>query len=686
MDTRIDALKSYIFDKKHHAFRQAPVDPLLLANEFAAAGTPPMERAVRRFCWMLAQEQPHILPNQTIALLRTVPVIPEIFTPAEWTAIKRAHAVCELGRGFNVNPDYGLLLQEGFGGRKRAAEKRLADAPCTDEQRAFLQAEIDCVNAILAFCERYAALAEAEGHAEMARILRQAPDVGAKTFQEALQLLRLGQFCLWCGGHYHNTWGRFDQYMLPYYEADVARGIAKETIQAQMEEFFVLLNCDSDLYVGMQQGDNGQSMVLGGVDRQGCCAYNALSEMALHASLHLKLIDPKINLRVDKNTPESVFELGTQLTREGLGFPQYNNDDIVIPALVKWGYAVEDARDYVVAACWEFIIPGKGMDVVNIGALCLADAVRAMTVDALSQCADFDAFLRCVRAEIRRRCEAFPNAFANLYMEPAPMLSLFMDGCVEQASDCVNGLTYNNYGIHGTGLATAADSLAAIRKLVFTEKSVTAAALTEALETDFAGSAPLRAQLVAAPKVGNDDPAADEMLSFLTDAFADGLAGLHNDRGGIFRAGTGSAMFYITHGEALGATADGRHAGAWLSANYSPSLDIRLRGPLSVVHSFTVPDLSRVCNGGPLTLELHDTVFSDQNGLSYVARLVRLFILRGGHQLQLNTINRDRLYEAKAHPELHRNLIVRVWGWSGYFVELEEMYQDHIIRRVEFTA
>jgi formate C-acetyltransferase len=209
--------------------------------------------------------------------------------------------------------------------------------------------------------------------------------------------------------------------MLPYYESDKKRGVTREELLESIEEFFIMLNCDSDLYVGMQQGDNGQSMVLGGVTRDGSCAYNELSELSLMASLELKLIDPKINLRVDKNTPLEIYELGTKLTREGLGFPQYNNDDTVIPGLIKWGYDTEDARDYVVAACWEPIIPGKGTDVNNIGAFCLAEAVRECTVRDLCGCKSMNEFTGYVASEIRRQCEKFPEMFANIYMEPAPV-------------------------------------------------------------------------------------------------------------------------------------------------------------------------------------------------------------------------------------------------------------------------
>jgi formate C-acetyltransferase len=142
-------------------------------------------------------------------------------------------------------------------------------------------------------------------------------------------------------------------------------------------------------------------------------------------------------------------------------------------------------------------------------------------------------------------------------------------------------------------------------------------------------------------------------------------------------------MFYIFHAQELGATADGREAGVPLPANYSPSLNIRLNGPVSLIKSFSKPDLKRTINGGPLTIEFSESVFSQDEAITKVAQLVQLFILRGGHQLQLNTVNRERLLAAQKHPENYRNLIVRVWGWSGYFVELDKCYQDHIIRRAE---
>ena len=145
-------------------------------------------------------------------------------------------------------------------------------------------------------------------------------------------------------------------------------------------------------------------------------------------------------------------------------------------------------------------------------------------------------------------------------------------------------------------------------------------------------------------------------------------------------------MYYIWHANERPASADGRLKGHPFSANYAPSLDVPVKGPLSVIRSFTTPDLGRVCNGGPLTIEVHDSAFREADGVEKVAQLVKFFVDRGGHQLQINAINRETLVDAQKHPDLHRHLIVRVWGWSGYFIELDKPYQDQVIKRVELAV
>ena len=183
------------------------------------------------------------------------------------------------------------------------------------------------------------------------------------------------------------------------------------------------------------------------------------------------------------------------------------------------------------------------------------------------------------------------------------------------------------------------------------------------------------------PKVGNNDDFADSIAVELLDTFADSLKGKRNCRGGIFRAGTGSAMFYLRHAEEIGASADGRRKNEPFGTNFSVSLFANVKGPVSVIASMTKPHFKNAINGGPLTLEFDQSVFADADGVQKVGLLVKNFIDRGGHQLQLNTVNLETMLDAQKHPENHMQLVVRIWGWSAYFVELDKEFQDHVIAR-----
>jgi formate C-acetyltransferase len=425
--------------------------------------------------------------------------------------------------------------------------------------------------------------------------------------------------------------------------------------------------------------------MLGGVTPDGKDAFNDLSRLCIKACGELKLVDPKINLRVNKTTPLEIYKLGTELTAKGLGFPQYANDDVVISALERWGYAKEDARNYTVAACWEFIVPGCAMDIDNIDAVSFVGALDAVLRNVAGRDAaiSYDDVEREFFGEIQRRADAIVEKYRNVEILPGPFVSVISTDCIANARDISKGAKYNNFGIHGTGIAVAVDSLASVRELVFEKRLVTLPELVELLDTDFANCPDVLAAAKGAPKMGNADPKADEIAKRLLDFWGHAFDGKKNGRGGIFRPGTGSAMYYIWHTRDIHASADGRLSGQPFSANYAPSLDVPVKGPVSVVRSFTEPDLVPVCNGGPLTIEIHDSAFAMPDGAEKVAHLVKFFIERGGHQLQINTINRETLIDAQMHPERHRHLIVRVWGWSGYFIELEKPYQDQIIKRVE---
>ena len=649
-------LYCFIRDKKHHVYRK----PFSMTYDPKETD---VERMTRRFEALCKAQMPVILPGEQIVYLRTTVGMPEIFTPEEWKEIKKTHYVHESGYLSNLSPNYERVLASGL-----LALRETADAY---GKRA--------IDAVIDLADRYKEEAVRIGREDVAAVLSRVPRYGATNFREALQFFRILHFSLWLEGDYHVTCGRFDRYMSPYLEKDLREGVhTRESAYELLCDFFLSFNKDSDLYFGVQQGDNGQSMVLGGVDENGNETFCLLSELCLEASERLLMIDPKINLRVGKNTPVSVYDKASKLTKAGLGFPQYANDDVVIPALEKLGYDHKDAANYAVAACWEFIIPHVGADVANIAALSFPKVVDICLHRDLTSSPDFDAFLAAVKREIVSTCDEICGSTKNLYFVPSPLMNLFIDVGVQ-------GAKYHNFGVHGTGVATAADSLVAVKTTVFDEKSVEPEALIAAVDSDFAEEPNLLARLRnEMPKMGQDSDEVDGFGVWLLDTFADALAGRKNDLGGVWRAGTGSAMYYLWHADELGASPDGRRKGEPFGANFSPSLFADIPGPFSVVRSFTKPHFEKAINGGPLTMEFASSMFEGEDSVHKVALLVKNFIDRGGHQMQLNAVNLETMKDAQIHPDAHRQLVVRIWGWSAYFVELDKRYQDHVMKRQEY--
>ena len=657
-------LYDFILNKEHHKYRHT-VD-WTLAEEYSAKALSPIERMADRFTRLCDEEKAVILEGEQIVFLRTVSNLPAIFTDGEWAEISAKYHIHELGFMSNLSPNYYDTIGCGLLKKRETADKYGKMA----------------IDNIIKLSDKYLEEAKKQGREDLVEVLTQVPRYPARNFHEALQFFRILHFSLWLEGNYHNTIGRFDRYMYPYLKADMEKGIyTEETALELLEDFFLSFNKDSDIYVGVQQGDNGQSMMLGGCDEDGNDVYNLLSELCLKASCNNKMIDPKINLRVSKNTPQDRFTEATKLTKAGLGFPQYSNDDVVIPALESMGYEHNDAINYTVAACWEFIIPNVGADIANIGAMSYPKAVDIALHNNLESAETYEEFFGFVSKEIEKECNNICNSIKDVWFIPSPFMNVLMD------CDIYNGGKYNNFGIHGTGIATAADSLAAIKKYVFEEKSITKAELIKAIDNNFKGTPELLHKLrYETPKLGNNDDFVDSIATELLDTFASKLKGKTNCRGGIYRAGTGSAMYYLWHANEIGASADGRREKEPFGTNYSVSLFANVKGPVSVIASMTKQHFHNAMNGGPLTLEFHQSIFADDDGIEKVGLLVKNFIDRGGHQLQLNTVNLDKMIDAQKHPENYRQLVVRIWGWSAYFVELDKEYQDHVIARQAYTV
>lgn len=672
MTENIQKKLNYLKSGEYKKHRKQTKNPLVLFCE----GTSDIAAHKTLFQLTLAEETPILFEDDIFGFNRSLAKTPE------GKCGERSFG-CSIG---NITPDYAYIFATGMDAIAAQIEEKLT--ACQDAQKIELyDAMLDGVRISLAIADRYREHAKEMGAHKLYEALCTVPHQPAKSFYQACVFLKFLQFTLRCNRNSHITLGGFDKYMLPYFEADLARGVSEEALFETLEDFFITLNFDSDTYYGIQKGDNGLSMVLGGRDMQGKDRYNKLSQMCMEASIELSLIDPKINLRVDKNTPHERLEFATQLTQKGLGFPQYCNDDIVIPALVSLGYAPEDAYDYTVAACWEFIVPGKAYDIPNFGAVNFPPAVSRAVNEHLASCKSFAEFLVVVKTCIADACHKEVQRMLTLDWGISPYLSVFVDGCIERGLDVSKGgAKYNNFGAHGVGISSAADAIAAVKKAVFDEHKCTAEELQIALRENFDGYSELRNYLVSCPKMGNNDDFVDTYADMIMTIFADVFSAYKTPFGGVFRPGTGSAMEYLRMSAVVDATADGRYAGTPFGSSFSPSPIARLEGPLSCIQSFTKYDLKKVINGGPLTMEIHENVFRNEDGIQKVAALVRAFIALGGHQLQLNSINRETLLDAQKHPEDHRNLIVRVWGWSGYFVDLDVGYQNHIISRTEFLT
>ncbi len=693
LDDRLDALRVRTREGHFRRYRQATVPDLVVECDLESPSWPRrMARLTRRMC---EAERVVIEADERIVFTRTLPAPGPVYSPEALADLTDGRTLHEGGLLNNVCADWALALGQGLRGRRDVAlsSRTRAERAGDGEAIEFLDAAIETIDAVLELAARYAAEARRLGMDEVGATLERVPGEPPRTFREALQALRLLHSVVWLSGHHHVGLGRIDQYLWPYLAADLAAGRLDERgAEELLAEFFIALNRDSDCYPGIQQGDNGQTVTLGGLTRDGRDGVNPLTWIALRVARDVGLIDPKINLRMTGATDLALLELASELTRKGLGFPQYANDDVVIPALVAHGYEVEDARDYTVAACWEFIVPGRGMDVVNIGAVSFPHAADTAIRAGLTTGAPFEVILARTQAEIARQVHERTAPYERLLWAPAPYYSVLMTEALETGRDHGHGARYRNLGIHGAAAASAADALAAVRRHVFELGDVGAGELVAALDADFVGFESLRRRLEdESPRVGLNEPEADTLLRELYDWFADACETERPASGAVVRPGTGSAMYYLwlargrTEGvlgePVVAATADGRRRGDAFGANLSPAPATRLRGPISVLQSYAGIDYRRVCNGGPITMELSDTVFRDADSIRKVALLVRTFARLGCQQLQLNALNADALLDAKAHPDTHRDLIVRVWGWSGYFCELAPEYQDHVIAR-----
>jgi len=605
--------------------------------------------------------------------------------------------------------------------RASRAQIEAGDDPQKREKLEELRAMTIACDAIVHFAERHAALARRQAEEtsdparraellEIADVCSRVPAQAPRTFREALQMywfVHLGVIIEL------NEWdsfnpGRLDVNLYPFYARDLrdgrlTPGEAKELLECFWIKFS---NQPAPPKVGVTEEQsatyNDFTLInVGGVTLSGQDAVNDLSYLILDVIEEMRLPYTGSCIQLSKVNPDRFLLRALEVVRAGFGQPSIFNTDAILQEFLRVGKSIEDARAGGPSGCVTISAFGKESCVLTgymnwpkILELTLNGGVDPRTGARVGPAtgdprdfAGYDQLFAAYRAQLQYFADLKIDGnsrIERLFAEhlPAPFLSVLVDDCIERGQDYNGpGPRYPTTYIQGVGLGTTTDALAAIRTHVYARQSLPIGELLDALRTDFADSEPLRRSLQDdSPRFGNDDDAADEIAQALFNAYFDAIDGRPNTKGGVYRINLLPTTVHIFFGEQVGATANGRHAGAPLSDGISPSQGADVRGPTAVIRS--VGKLDHVRTGGTLLNQrfLPD-VLREEAGLAKLGQLVRTYFRYDGHHIQFNVVDSETLRHAQAHPEEHRDLIVRVAGYSDFFHHLDRALQEEVIAR-----
>ncbi|HIS40215.1 MAG TPA: hypothetical protein IAC12_05170 [Candidatus Aphodovivens avistercoris] len=567
-----------------------------------------------------------------------------------------------------------------------------------------------------AACDDPARVEELERMAESLSWIAHKP---ARTFWEACQGALLYHLLLYAEAKEPAlALGRFDQYTWPYLKADLEAGrLDEETAQELVDAFFLKSTCFYNACppaVADIAGANNtyQHTTIGGVDPDtGEDATNPVTYMVLESVGRLSLHDPTVSLRINANSPDKLWECALATSKRVGGLPLFQNDEVVIPALQReLGFSLRDARDYGVIGCQEFV--GCGTDfpapngitpphetiyfsalldmAINDGVNPKNDVQAPVRTGLLEDMATFDevkdAFEKMARWAMRWFV-SIHNYTEYLMMRRTSLaaLSMGIEGCMESGKDCTQGgAKYNSYGGTAVGLATAADSLTAIRYMVFDKKLCSARELREAVLANWEGHEDLRQRVLnEVPHYGNDDPYADEQMRWVTDLYCKLCGECHSVRSKKYKAGMYGASDHIAQGKQTWATPDGRKDGQPLADASSPAQGRDVNGPTAVFNSSCCLGHERFMDGLALNLRIHPSAVSDDEGVGKLKAMTQAYFENGGMEVQYNIVSAETMRAAQKDPAAYRDLVVRIAGFSAYFVEMSADLQNDIISRTE---
>jgi len=621
-------------------------------------------------------------------------------------------------------PDYPKVLRIGWQGIAMQAQAVLDNPQSHAAQRDLAHAILICADAVRLVSHRYAAEADRLAAAEtdparqaelneIARICRKVPWLPAETFPEALQSLWMTHSLLMAAESYPGPGvspGRVDQYLYPYYRADLDAGrLTRDQAKEWLECWWIKHNYVYDYqgWVGTNQGINssfGQLITLAGIDAQGNDAANDLTDLMLDVIEEINLLEPKPNIRLHARSSDRLLNRLVEMLSRSQGAPFLINFDEHAMAGLRWQGLPEDRLwDYAPVGCLENTLAGddrSGTVDVNLN---LAKAIELTLNDGRDmatgqqigprtgdprQFQDFAQFMAACKQQLKTILERLiaANDLADAgraRWEPVPYMSALVGGCLESGKDSnAGGAHYNFLTVEGIALATTADSLAAVKKLVFDERQVAMGQLVDALRANFDGYESLRQTLLnKAPKYGNDDPEADTIAAEISRFWTEEAFRHLSPTGKRYRGGYLSWNYWIAYAPTTAATPDGRRRGQFLSNAVCPVNGADRKGPTAVIKSVGQLGLETAPNGASHTISFSPSLLRHPEQRQKLAALLRACSKVGGTCLQVNVIDANTLREAQKHPDEYRNLLVRVTGYNAYFVGLGKEIQDEIIAR-----
>ena len=589
------------------------------------------------------------------------------------------------------------ILHKGYLGmaeEARAQMDAMEKSGRTDRNKLeFWRAVIICCEAMADFSDRYSREYRRQAEAEADPVRRQelltiaanmahVPARPARTFHEALQAT---WFAYRCHMYFNpGDLGRFDQLLYPYYRQDVDAGVITPAYGQE------LLDC---LWAALAEEQIEHptwfgwfpSIMLGGVNADGRDGTNELTYMCLNATRHVGAPVPKLSIRLNDQTPDEIWQLAHEMLSSGLNMPDFYNEKVILDAYARQGVPFEDAVLFAQSVCEEVSLAGISEDCTNDGIdlhthQVVMDVMRASAEDA----PDFDGFLQRVEVEIRRQLRINVE-FHNIqtekmgYYAPQPLHSATIDGCIASGKDIMQGgARYNNTGSKFRGVATAANSLYAIKRLVYDEKRLTLKEFLAILDADYEGHEALRAEILAKfPKYGNDQEDVDCYAAMMFDVYADELSRHTNSGGGCFKVGAW-ATGYV---DQFMATPDGRRRGESIAVNISPTPGTDRKGATAVLRSCTRINQAACTGGSMVDVTLPPASIRGPKGVDVLRTLVETYCRLHGSAIQFNFVDSAMLTRAQQDPAAYSNLMVRVWGYNDYFVSLDKGMQRHIIDR-----